>query len=55
MKKLYIKPVMMDEIIDVNCMLQIGSGGSAAGAGVKDADIKEFMEFDEDIQNIMKW
>ena len=55
MKTAYIKPVMTDEIFNVNCYLQITSGGSAVDAGVKDADIKEFIEFDEGIENIMKW
>lgn len=47
MKKAYIVPELSVETVEMNCILNLQSGGSAKNNGITDADIKEFQEFEE--------
>ena len=47
MKKAYIVPELSVETVEMNCILNLQSGGSAKDKGITDADIKELQEFED--------
>ena len=47
MKKTYIKPVMTEECININCILNLQSGGKASQNGITSAGSRR-LRFEED-------
>ncbi len=55
MKKAYIAPELSVETVEMNCILNLQSGGSAKNNGITEADIKELQEFEEYMEEMPLW
>ncbi len=55
MKKAYIAPELSVETVEMNCILNLQSGGSAKNNGITEADIKELQEFEESMEEMPLW
>ncbi len=55
MKKAYIVPELSVETVEMNCILNLQSGGSAKDKGITDADIKELQEFEDFANELPLW
>lgn len=55
MKKAYIVPELSVETVEMNCILNLQSGGGAGANGIKEADIKELPDFEDFANELPLW
>ena len=55
MKKAYIAPELSMETVEMNCILNLQSGGGAGANGITEADIKELPEFEDFANELPLW
>lgn len=55
MKKAYIAPELSMETVEMNCILNLQSGGGAGANGITEADIKELPDFEDFANELPLW
>lgn len=55
MKKAYIAPELSMETVEMNCILNLQSGGGAGANNITEADIKELPDFEDFANELPLW
>ena len=55
MKKAYIVPELSVETVEMNCILNLQSGGGAKDNKITEADIKELPDFEDFANELPLW